>query len=102
MTESEYRRLGARMHRELNSGPGIVWKCAGGLLIVAGLALVGNWFDLIGSRPGETARVQAGQAASSHSENQQQQDIVRPAAGLPIEVSHNPPSAAGSSQAPAR
>lgn len=102
MTESEYRRLGARMHRELNTGPGIVWKCAGGLLIVAGLALAGNWFDLIGNRAGEVAQTQAGQAAPPHGGNRQQPDIVRPAAGLPIEVSHNPPSAAGSGQASTR
>lgn len=102
MTESEYRRLGVQMHRELKTGPAIVWKCAVGLLVLSGLALAGNWFDLIGNRAVEVAKVQAGQAAPPHGGNQQRQDIARPAAGLPVEVSHNPAPAAGSSQTPAR
>lgn len=43
MTEREYRMLGARMHRELNTGRRLA-KCAAGVLMIPGAVIAGSSF----------------------------------------------------------
>lgn len=55
LTEYEARKLQEDMKRELNSAPGVVAKCAAGLLIIVALALFGSRGGVQRDFAGDTA-----------------------------------------------
>lgn len=96
LTEYEVRVLSARMHRELNIGPRGLWQCAAGLLILAALAVAGNWFDPLPNRPSEAAQERS-QAAPARDDDRERQDRANRETQLPAEGSRNLVPVAGSS-----
>lgn len=47
LTEYEAQKLQHEMRKELNAAPGVVFRCAAGLLIVVGLAMIGARTEIV-------------------------------------------------------
>ena len=88
LTEHEAWLLSSRMHRELNAGPGGLWQCAAGLLILTGLAVAGTWFDPLQESSGQMAQ-ERGQPSPRPDDDREREDYAYPDTQLPAEASRN-------------
>lgn len=87
LSEYEVQKLNDKMRNELGAGPAAVWRCAAGLLIVIGLAVMGPRFDPLLDRPSDVAQApQPVHESLARANDGVDQDRVQPEAPSPAAI----------------